>query len=126
LHRAHLARAAWDAHLMPCDVHLMPSVVDETAQCGLGSLVRLLVASIYQDALTCSAAIMLLKRRFLSLKNGKEQPADNLGSQAKITNRPSAKRRRRRRHKRQRHMAHRHRMTSAQDSSNHLESPRWP
>jgi hypothetical protein len=36
LHRAHLARAAWVAHLMPCDPHLMPSVVDETAQCSSG------------------------------------------------------------------------------------------
>ncbi len=33
---AHLARAAWIAHLMPCDVHLMPSVVEETAQCSSG------------------------------------------------------------------------------------------
>ena len=51
MHRAHLARAAWDAHLMPCDVHLMPSVVDETAQCSSGPCCRAAARSARTPAL---------------------------------------------------------------------------
>ena len=51
MHRAHLARAAWDAHLMPCDVHLMLSVVDETAQCSSGPCCRAAARSARTPAL---------------------------------------------------------------------------
>ena len=51
MHCAHLARAAWDAHLMPCDVHLMPSVVDETAQCSSGPCCRAAARSARTPAL---------------------------------------------------------------------------